>query len=151
LGRPPLALLISILTGLFFGFGSGSSVHPALIVFAAIREGARGSGYSTRTNRLRSAFDRFGMALAVVLMIGAGLLLRSFAGLLESNPGFNPSSVVAASIWLPVPNEFQKRNPYAGICAPGSLCTPKTLRRVRAIPEYLAGIDLCPSGFRTNF
>jgi len=72
----------------------------------------------------------------VVLMIGAGLLLRSFAGLLESNPGFNPSSVVAASIWLPVPND-PKADPYAGI-APQAVFVRETLRRVRAIP----GVDL---------
>jgi putative ABC transport system permease protein len=129
------SLLISILTGLFFGLAPAlQSTRPD--VFAAIREGARGSGYSARTNRLRSALIVSEMALAVVLMIGAGLLLRSFGGLLESNPGFNPSSVVAASIWLPVPND-PKADPYAGI-APQSVFVREILRRVRAIP----GVDL---------
>ncbi len=129
------ALFIPILTGFFFGLAPAlQSTRPD--VFAAIREGARGSGYSTRTNRLRSALIVSEMALAVVLMIGAGLLLRSFAGLLESNPGFNPSSVVAASIWLPVPND-PKADPYAGI-APQAVFVRETLRRVRAIP----GVDL---------
>jgi predicted permease len=129
------ALFISILTGLFFGLAPAlQSTRPD--VLAAIREGARGSGYSTRTNRLRSALIVSEMALAVVLMIGASLLLRSFAGLLESNPGFNPSSVVAASMWLPVPND-PKADPYAGI-APQAVFVRETLRRVRAIP----GVDL---------
>jgi len=128
-------LFISILTGLFFGLAPAlQSTRPD--VFAAIREGARGCGYSTRTNRLRSALIVSEMALAVVLMIGASLLLRSFAGLLESNPGFNPSSVVAASMWLPVPND-PKADPYAGI-APQAVFVRETLRRVRAIP----GVDL---------
>ena len=132
------ALLISVLTGLFFGLA------PALQstrsdVFAAVREGARGSGYSTKTNRLRGTLIVSELALAVVLMIGAGLLLRSFAGLLEANPGFNPSSVVAASIWLPVPND-PKADPYKGI-APQAVFVRETLRRMRAIPGVeLAGM-----------
>src|SRR6266851_3388709 len=132
------ALFISILTGLFFGLAPAlQSTRPD--VFSAIREGARGSGYSMKTNRLRSALIVSELALAVVLMISAGLLLRSFAGLLQANPGFNPSSVVAASIWLPVPND-PKADPYAGI-APQTVFVRETLRRVRAIPGVeLAGI-----------
>ena len=45
------------------------------------------------------------MALAIVLMVGAGLLLRTFWGLLRENPGFKSSNVVGASLWLPVPND----------------------------------------------
>ena len=132
------ALLISVLTGLFFGLAPAlQSTRPD--VFASIREGARGSGYSTKTNRLRSALIVSELALAVVLMIGAGLLLRSFVGLLRENPGFNPSGVVAASIWLPVPND-PKADPYAGI-APQAAFVRETLRRVRSIPGVeLAGI-----------
>jgi predicted permease len=132
------ALLISVLAGLFFGLAPGlQSTRPD--VFAAIREGARGSGYSTNTNRLRGSLIVSELALAVMLMIGAGLLLRSFAGLLHANPGFNPSSVVAASIWLPVPND-PKADPYAGI-APQTVFVRETLRRMRAIPGVeLAGM-----------
>jgi predicted permease len=128
------ALFISVLTGLFFGLAPAlQSTRPD--VFATVREGARGSGYSTKTNRLRSALIVSELALAVVLMIAAGLLLRSFAGLLQANPGFNPSSVVAASIWLPVPND-PKADPYAGT-APQTVFVRETLRRVRTIP----GVD----------
>jgi predicted permease len=132
------ALLISVLTGLFFGLAPAlQSTRPD--VFAAIREGARGSGYSTKTNRVRGTLIVSELALAVVLMIAAGLLLRSFAGLLQANPGFNPSSVVAASIWLPVPND-PKADPYSGI-ASQTVFVRETLRRMRAIPGVeLAGI-----------
>jgi putative ABC transport system permease protein len=129
------ALLISVLTGLFFGLAPAlQSTRPD--VFAAIREGARGSGYSAKTNRLRGTLIVSELALAVVLMIGAGLLLRSFVGLLQANPGFNPSSVVAASIWLPVPND-PKADPYSGI-APQTIFVREAVRRLRAIP----GVDL---------
>jgi predicted permease len=44
-------------------------------------------------------------ALSLVLMIAAGLLLRSFWDLLNVRPGFNPQSVMAVRTWLPVPND----------------------------------------------
>ena len=44
------------------------------------------------------------VALSLVLLIGAGLLLRSFWNLLEVRPGFDPHQMVTARIWLPVPN-----------------------------------------------
>ncbi len=132
------ALSISILTGLFFGLAPAlQSTRPD--VFAAVREGARGSGYSSRANRLRSLLIASELALAVVLMIAAGLLVRSFAALLRDYPGFNPSGVVAASIWLPVPND-PKADPYAGI-APQTVFVREALRRMRAIRDVdLAGV-----------
>src|SRR5262249_9429110 len=50
--------------------------------------------------------------LAVVLMVGAGLLLRTVWGLLQENPGFNPSKGVAADLYLPAPNN-PEMGPYA--------------------------------------
>jgi hypothetical protein len=70
-------------------------------IAVAIREGARGSGTSGKTNRLRGLLIASESALAVVLMVGAGLLLRTFWGLLQENPGFNPSRVVATNLYLP--------------------------------------------------
>jgi predicted permease len=143
------ALLISALTGLFFGLAPAlQSTRPD--VFAAIREGARGSGYSTKTNRLRGTLIVSELALAVVLMIAAGLLLRSFAGLLQTNPGFNPLSVVAASIWLPVPND-PKADPYNGI-APQAVFVRETLRRMRAIPgvELVGMTSALPASGQAN-
>src|SRR5260370_2285915 len=72
-------------------------------------------------------------------MIAAGLLLRSFAGLLQTNPVFKPSRGVGAMIWLPVPNN-PKADPYNGI-APQTAFARETLRRLRAIPGVeLAGM-----------
>jgi putative ABC transport system permease protein len=68
-------------------------------------------------------------------MVGAGLLLRTFWGLLQENPGFNPSRVVTASIWLPVPND-PKSDTYADF-AKRTAFIREVLRRVGTIP----GID----------
>jgi putative ABC transport system permease protein len=79
------------------------------------------------------------LAFAVVLMVGAGLLLRSLWELLRENPGFNPTQVIAARVWLPIPND-PKVDPYLGI-ARKTVFNREVLRRMKAIPGVeLAGI-----------
>jgi putative ABC transport system permease protein len=129
------ALLISIFTGLLFGVAP--ALHSARVALSsAIREGGRGSGYSTRTGRLRDALIVSELVFAVVLMVGAGLLLRTLRDLLRENPGFNPTQVIAANIWLPVPDD-PKDDPYHGI-APKVTFDRELLRRMKTIP----GVEL---------
>jgi putative ABC transport system permease protein len=125
------ALLVSLLAGLGFGLVPALQSSKAEIA-VAIREGARGSGTSGRTTRLRGLLIASETALAVVLMVGAGLLLRTFWGLLQENPGFNPSRVVAANFYLPVPN-----NPDMDRYGKPEILNAfvrEAVRRVRAIP-----------------
>jgi putative ABC transport system permease protein len=125
------ALLVSLLGGLGFGLVPALQSSKAEIA-VAIREGARASGTSGKTNRLRGLLIASETALAVVLMVGAGLLLRTFWGLLQENPGFNPSRVVTADFYLPVPNN-PDRDRYAKPDILNSFVR-EALRRVRAIP-----------------
>jgi predicted permease len=129
------ALLVSLLAGLGFGLAPALQSSKAEIA-VAIREGARGSGTSGKTNRLRGLLIVSESALAVVLMVGAGLLLRTFWGLLQENPGFNPSRIVTSYIYLPHPN-----NPdidrYANLDTFNSFVR-ESVRRVSAIP----GVDV---------
>jgi len=129
------ALLVSLLAGLGFGLVPALQSSTAEIA-VAIREGARGSGTSGKTSRLRGLLIASESALAVVLMVGAGLLLRTFWGLLQEDPGFNPSRIVAANTRIPVPNN-PELNRYA---QPESFNTlvREAVRRVRALP----GVDL---------
>jgi putative ABC transport system permease protein len=129
------ALVVSLIAGLGFGLVPAIQSSKAEIA-AAMREGARGSGTSGKTNRLRGLLIVSESALAVVLMVGAGLLLRTFWGLLQENPGFTPTRVVTADTRIPIPNNPQL-NRYA---QPESLNTfvREVLRRMRAIP----GVDL---------
>ncbi len=129
------ALLVSLLAGLGFGLVPALQSSKAEIA-VAIREGARGSGTSGKTSRLRGVLIASESALAVVLMVGAGLLLRTFWGLLQENPGFNPSRIVVANLWLPIPNN-PEMDRYA---QPEILHTfvQEAMRRVSAIP----GVDL---------
>jgi predicted permease len=125
------ALLISIFTGIIFGLAPAFQAMKADMT-AAIREGAQGSGYSAKTFRLRSVLIVSELALAVVLMVGAGLLLRTFWGLLQENPGFNPSRVVTASFYLPVPND-PRMDVYGDFSKKTSFIRD-VIRRVTAIP-----------------
>ncbi len=128
------ALLISIFTGIIFGLAPAFQAMKADMT-AAIREGAQGSGSSAKTFRLRSVLIVSELALTVVLMVGAGLLLRTFWGLLQENPGFNPSRVVTASIYLPVPND-PKLDVYADVSKRTSFIRD-VIRGVATIP----GVD----------
>jgi len=91
------ALAIATATALVFGLVSAiSSGRPA----AALTSPGR-AGTSRRVRRLTSSLVVVEIALAVVLLLGAGLILRSFAGLMSVDPGFNIDRVVAFDIGLP--------------------------------------------------
>ncbi len=98
------AFFVSILTGVIFGLVPAlQTVRPSQV--ANLREGSRGSGSSKRQIRISRILVASQIALCLVLLIGAGLLLRSFWHLLEVRPGFEPHRLVTAKIWLPVPND----------------------------------------------
>jgi predicted permease len=129
------ALLISILTGLVFGLAP--ALHSAKgAISSAMREGSRGSSTSTRTGRLRDGLIVSELAFAVILMVGAGLLLRTLRDLLREDPGFNPAHVVTANTWLGVPND-RSTDPYGDIAGVATF-DREVLRRMRAIP----GVEL---------
>jgi putative ABC transport system permease protein len=92
-------LLISFLTGMVFG------LVPAIQstktdVQSALKEGGN-SGQSPRGNRLRSALVVAEIAAALVLLIGAGLLIKSFRQLLSTDPGLKPENVITMGLTLP--------------------------------------------------
>ena len=129
------ALLISLATGLLFGLAPATHSSKAGLA-GTMREGSRGSGYSAKAGRMRDALMVSQLAFAVVLMIGAGLLLETLRDLLRQNPGFNPSQVVTANIYLPNPNDPQL-DPYHTL-AQQIPFNRELLRRANAIP----GVEL---------
>jgi putative ABC transport system permease protein len=142
------ALLISILTGLMFGLVP--AFHSAKVApSSSIREGGRGSGYSTKTGRLRDVLIVSELAFAVILMVGAGLLLRTLRDLLQENPGFNPTQVVTANIQLPNPNE-RATDPYLDVPRRATF-NRELLRRMKAIPGVeLAAVTSALPGTNAN-
>jgi putative ABC transport system permease protein len=132
------ALGISVVAGALFGLAPAFQSARSGIA-SQIREGTRGTGSGARTTRVRDALILSEMALAIVLMVGAGLLVRTLRTLLAEDPGFNPSRVVTADVWLPVPND-PTQDPYLSARAQ-AVFHRELLRRLNAIPGVeLAGV-----------
>jgi putative ABC transport system permease protein len=119
------ALVTSIVTGLVFG------VLPAwqarrVDLNDSLKESSRGASASSGALRLRGVLMGAEVALALMLLVGAGLLIRSFAHLLRVDPGVDARGVVVGSLNLPsgaYKDEDQQR-----------LALEDILRRAQAVP-----------------
>ena len=124
---------IAIVSGLAFGIVpaiQAAQTDPTL--------GAQGASRATagRTQRrLRAALVVGETAVGVVLLVGAGLLLRSFDRLVRTPPGFDPDHVVTASFRLP-----ESRYPYLKQIA----FHDRLLADLRALPDVEAGAATAP-------
>ncbi|MGD0226740.1 MAG: ABC transporter permease [Terriglobia bacterium] len=91
--------VVSLLCGVLFGLA------PSLHGFGRLDESLRGGAQSLAEQRggrgLRTALVAVEVSLSLVLLIGAGLLLRSFERLSSTSPGFNPQPLLSAMISLP--------------------------------------------------
>jgi len=86
-------VLVSVATGLIFGLAPASrGSRPSLV--DSLREAGRGSSGSARQNRLRDLLVASEFALALVLLSGAGLAIRTFIALQSIDPGFNARGVL---------------------------------------------------------
>jgi putative ABC transport system permease protein len=92
-------LLLSVVSGVIFGLAP--AWHSTESRLAEALEGARGAGEGRTSHRARNIFVVAETALAIVLLVGAGLLIRSFARLQQVNVGFNPAQLLTAQIGLP--------------------------------------------------
>jgi putative ABC transport system permease protein len=108
------AAIVALLTGLFFGLAPALQAR-AVSLGSVLREGGRG-GTGDKVGRLRPILITVQVALALVLLVGAGLLIRSFAALQAADPGFRTENVLSFRLTLPAsryPNapairEFQR-------------------------------------------
>jgi putative ABC transport system permease protein len=93
------ALLVSLLTGFLFGFAP--ALHMARTdLHESLKEGGRAVGQRSSLT-LRRGLVVTTVALALTLLVGAGLLLRSFARVVNVNPGFDPDHVLTFYVSLP--------------------------------------------------
>jgi len=94
------ALLISLLAGLLFGTFPLLK-YRRLDLVPALKEGGRGSSAGLERHRARNVLVVSQMALALILLVGSGLMLRSFQALRSVDPGFEPESVLTLRLSLP--------------------------------------------------
>jgi len=106
-------LMISMLTGVLFG------LMPALQASKpnlneALKEGTKGASSTGSRHRLRGALVVAEVALSLVLLVGAGLMIRSFVAMLRDDIGFNPHSVLSFQLSLSGEkySEAQRRSFY---------------------------------------
>ncbi|HEY6371012.1 MAG TPA: ABC transporter permease [Candidatus Sulfotelmatobacter sp.] len=92
-------VVVSCLTGILFGLAPAVSALRG-DVSEPLKEGGRGST-AGRSNRLRHVLVASEVALALVVLSGAGLMIESMSRLLGVNPGFNPKNVLVMGISLP--------------------------------------------------
>src|SRR5262249_6833474 len=128
----------AVLTGLLFG------VAPALLmarsdVHETLKDSSRGSSEGARGAWIRGALVISEVALACVLLVGAGLLIRSFLRLLEVDPGFRPQHTAA---WRIEMSPRYKSN------AKRTACVEEVVRKVETIPgvESAGLTDALPLG-----
>ena len=98
------AMIVSVAAGTIFGLAP-AWLTSRLNLTATLRQEGRGSNGSRQRSRLRHVLVIGELALSLVLMVAAGLLLRSFWDLFNVQLGFNPTRVVAVETSLPNPND----------------------------------------------
>jgi predicted permease len=125
------ALAVSVAAGIVFGLAPAWLMSRSDLI-GTLRQEGRGSIGSLGRSRARQILVISELALSLVLMVAAGLLLRSFWDLFKVQPGFNPDRVMAVQTWLPGPND-----PSADIyrtATQESVLVREILRRSRTLP-----------------
>src|ERR1700733_2127753 len=90
---------VTLLTGTIFGLAPGLAVAEST-VGEILKEDSRGATSGTHA-RLRNAFVTGEIAICLVLLVGAGLMVRSFRSLVRKNPGFDAHNVLTFAVNLP--------------------------------------------------
>ncbi len=128
-------VIVSAITGVVFGLAPALQAGR-LNLQEALRDGARGSGHSGRRARLRNGLVVLEVAMALVLLVGASLFVRSFLNLQSASPGFDTTPLLTLRI-------FMTGDAYAD---------PE--QRVRRIDDLVSRIESLPqveSVFASNF
>jgi putative ABC transport system permease protein len=128
---------VTVLTALVFGLAPVWHAASGNLS-GALKEGGRGGTDGIRRNRLRSFLVASEFALAFMLLIGAGLMIRSFFALESLDPGFNPHNVLSMVVSVAGSNEADPER--------RTLFYRQLLDRVRALPGVASagGINHLP-------
>jgi len=140
------ALAVSLLTGIIFGLFpaiQGSRVD----LNSVLKDSSGRSGTGLRQNKARAALVVSEVSLAVVLLVGSALLIRTFSALYKVDRGFETKNVVTMQVFLTSP-QFQKSSGVAD-------AVHASLERIRALPGIVAAAATCciplQGGYDLNF
>ena len=132
--------LVSIAASLLFGLAPAWQTARTDLA-ETLREGGRGAAGAAHSNRLRSGLVIAETAIGVVLLVGAGLLLRSFQQLIRVDPHFNPHYLLALDVNLP----SSRYNDQQTV-----LFYDQLLAKLRALPGVDAASAAWPLPFSGN-
>ena len=130
-------LLISVLTGVIFGIVPAFRASQIQLT-EALKEGKKGAAGGLRHRRLLGTLVVVEIALALVLLTGAGLMMRSFRSVMELDPGFDPHHVLTIFTPLPVANYKDQAQQFRFY--------ERALERIKVVPgvQSAAGIFKVP-------
>jgi len=135
---PPVALftlLVSLVCGIVMGFAP--AVHSRIArLHTALKEGSGRVAGGKMPQRFRDGLVAAEIALTLVLLVGAGLLIRSFRELNALNPGFDPNHLLCLTVGLPriPPPQTEAAVPNDAVTANSDITTRQILERIRALP-----------------
>jgi predicted permease len=140
-------LAVSFIASMVFGLVP-STLSARTDLAKTLKEGGLGGGSTRAGRRLRSVLVTSEIALALVLLVGSGLLLRSFAKILDVQPGFDPADMLVMRISLPSAIYGNQKELPAFSNA--------ILDRVSAVPGVVhasiaTGIPFSSDGYNTTF
>ena len=130
--------IISILTGVIFGLAPALQASRADLQ-DALKESARNAGAGAARNRVRAALVVLEVALSLVLLVGAGLLGKSFLLLSEVRPGFEPEHVLSTDLSLAKSKYPKPEQQQAGFA--------EIVKRSASIPGVEAAAVIYPLPF----
>lgn len=136
-------VLVSLLTGVLFGLAPALQASKTDLN-ELLKEGSRGSTGGKGQQRVRSLLVVLGLALSVVLLVGAGLMIKSFLQLQRINPGFRVDKMLTLRVILPRTkyDDFYKQTGFF----------KQSLERISARPgvEAASAISVLPLGGSTS-
>ena len=116
---------VAVLTGILFGLAPALQAARANLN-EAIKESEGHASFGLRRHRLSAAMVCAELALSLILLIGSGLLIRTFVSLLDTDPGFNPRNMLTVQIWT-TGSKYNSTPALSGFY-------DELVRRIEAIP-----------------
>lgn len=146
------SVALGVVTGLVFGIFPAWQVSRESMQ-ATLRSSGRGLAGTRQAGRVRSTLVIGQFALAIVLLAGAGLLIRTFTELRSVDPGFDPSNITAFTVTLPQDGSFD--GTYGGVAGQRQFMRDllpqlESLQGVSAVGASL-GIPLSRASFSISF